>query len=97
LRLPARDLIGRVGGDGFLIVQELPVESAVPSLRRIERAIRDYDVGVPGGHVKASVSVGVAPWPSGLPLDDALAVADRGLYAAKSVGGATLRIGDATA
>jgi GGDEF domain-containing protein len=34
LRLPARDLIGRVGGDEFLIVQELPVESAVPSLRR---------------------------------------------------------------
>lgn len=92
--LARRDLVGRWGGDEFLIVQDIPIEQAVPALDRVRLAVCGQGVAIPEGSVDASVSIGVAPWLSGVPFDDALAAADRALYRAKSQGRDQLQLAE---
>jgi diguanylate cyclase (GGDEF)-like protein len=92
-KLSGKDVVGRWGGDEFLIVQDLSIERSLPTMERIGAAIREPWLAVPGGQVPAAVSIGIATWPVGAALDDVIAVADRGLYEAKAAGGACLRVG----
>ena len=80
------DLIARWGGDEFLVVQQLPMGTAMHSLTRMHHAIDDSPVSLGGAMVEASVSIGVAEWQPGMTFDDALAAADRALYSAKDQG-----------
>lgn len=84
--LAREDLVARWGGDEFLIVQDLPIDTALPTLNRLRQAISDQGIGSPGSSIAASVSIGVAEWVDGVDFDDALAAADRALYRAKSQG-----------
>jgi len=84
--LAKEDLVARWGGDEFLIVQDLPIDTALPTLNRLRQAISDQGIGSPGSSIAASVSIGVAEWVDGVDFDDALAAADRALYRAKSQG-----------
>jgi diguanylate cyclase (GGDEF)-like protein len=70
------------------------VEQAVQALDRMRLAISGHGVTIPEGSLDASVSIGVAPWPSGVPFDDALAAADRALYRAKSQGRDQLQLAE---
>jgi diguanylate cyclase (GGDEF)-like protein len=95
--LASQDLIGRWGGDEFLIVQELAQEQAVGTILRLREAINNPSVRLPAGSVAASVSIGVAAWHPGDTLDDALAAADQALYRAKTAGGNRVEVADGVA
>ena len=84
--LAKEDLVARWGGDEFLIVQDLPIDVAMPALNRLRQAISEQGIGSPGSSIAASVSIGVAEWVDGVDFNDAVAAADRALYRAKSQG-----------
>jgi diguanylate cyclase (GGDEF)-like protein len=92
--LASRDLIGRWGGDEFLVVQDLTAEQAVGTILRLREAINNPPIQLPTGSLPASVSIGVAEWVPGQGFDDALAAADRALYQAKSAGGNRVEVSD---
>ncbi len=85
----AYDVIGRFGGDEFIIVLPRATESqAVAVGERMRSAVsgKAFELGAAGTH-RVAVSCGVAEVEAGLTLEEALAHADRALYAAKSRGG----------
>ena len=84
--LAGTDLIGRWGGDEFLVILELPESRSGPVLDRARAAVMSNPVGVGDHLLPVSVSVGVADWPAHQPLDTSLALADAALYEAKSAG-----------
>jgi diguanylate cyclase (GGDEF)-like protein len=84
--LAKSDLIARWGGDEFLVVQRLDLSRAMAALTRMHRTIDASPISIDGTMVDASVSVGVAEWPTGMTFDEAIAAADQALYAAKSKG-----------
>ena len=84
--LSKKDLIARWGGDEFIVVQQLDVDSAVTALQRMHGAIQSTPLSIDGTTVNATVSVGVAPWAAGQSFDAALVAADAALYEAKARG-----------
>ena len=84
--LSKNDLIARWGGDEFLVVQDLVVDNAMPTLSRMHRAIDDTPISIDGVMVNGSVSIGVAAWSPGTSLDQAISAADAALYTAKEQG-----------
>jgi diguanylate cyclase (GGDEF)-like protein len=84
--LAGTDLIGRWGGDEFLIVLDLPGSRSGLVLDRARAAVTSNPVGAGDRLLPVSVSVGAADWPARQPLDASLALADAALYEAKSAG-----------
>ena len=84
--LAGTDLVGRWGGDEFLVVLEAPASRSERVLDRAHAAITSEPVRVFDRLIPVSVSIGVAEWPAGQPLDAALATADGALYEAKLAG-----------
>lgn len=80
------DVIGRWGGDEFLVVQRLCLDSAMPTLARMHATVDESPIGVEGARVEGTVSIGVAAWDPDRAFDDALAAADEALYEAKALG-----------
>jgi diguanylate cyclase (GGDEF)-like protein/PAS domain S-box-containing protein len=80
------DLVGRIGGDEFLVV--CPdiggIEAAMKLAERIARAIGDEDVDAGGHRFDCQVSIGVA-WSAGAAMsaDTLVAMADRAMYESK--------------
>jgi diguanylate cyclase (GGDEF)-like protein len=82
------DLLGRVGGEEFaILLTAMPVDLAMIIAERARSAIASLDTrtadGVP---IAISISIGVAPFAAGMPLDQALARADAAMYSAKRSG-----------
>jgi diguanylate cyclase (GGDEF)-like protein len=77
------EIVGRIGGDEFLIVmpQTAPNQGAAAA-RRFIRAVDGLSVEGAGGPLSATV--GLAQWRSGDGVDDLLGEADAGLRAVKS-------------
>jgi diguanylate cyclase (GGDEF)-like protein len=91
------DLVGRYGGEEFVVVcPGANLMGATALARRIRDAVRStlIDDGN-GGSIRVTASIGVASRGAGqyLPADEMIAVADRGLYAAKAAGRNAVRIG----
>lgn len=81
------DLVGRYGGEEFLIVAPgCPLPDAVHLAERLRKCIGDVAVDVPGGSVAVTISMGVADASAGQKADSMLRAADKALYAAKSAG-----------
>jgi diguanylate cyclase (GGDEF)-like protein len=80
------DLVGRWGGDEFLIVLDLPQEQAEAVLARVHRKVVERPISTQAGLVPSAFSVGMTGWPAGESLDLALARADKALYSAKDAG-----------
>lgn len=90
------DVVGRLGGDEFLIV--LPNTAAVGALRYCRRLLRllqqkqrdceDESLPVP------ALSLGVAVFPQhGVEMEELIRVADKAMYDAKAEGGARWKVG----
>jgi diguanylate cyclase (GGDEF)-like protein len=87
--LRVSDVLGRFGGDEFLVV--LPRTNARDALitgERLRLAVAGTEFRNSWGEpIRATVSVGVATYPKhGVTADDLFSVADRALYAAKRDG-----------
>lgn len=80
------DLVGRWGGDEFLVVLDIPQAQAEVVLARVHRKVGERPISTAAGLVPSACSVGVTGWPAGEPLDLALARADKALYEAKETG-----------
>lgn len=90
------DLIGRMGGDEFLII--LPDTGEHGAVRFCKRALKHLEAIRKGwagsGPPIPSVSMGIGVFPDhGSDLDDLVRVADRAMYDAKAEGGGRCRVG----
>lgn len=82
------DLVGRVGGEEFAVLwHDLPPGAVADQAERVRQAVADLRLEHPSGR-SVSISIGCTQLtPRGdLSVSDALAVADSGLYSAKSKG-----------
>jgi diguanylate cyclase (GGDEF)-like protein len=90
------DVVGRLGGDEFVVIcPDVPgPEDARAIGERVRSALSAEPSPAPGDvdGIQASVGVAVAP-PGALDADGLLERADRALYAAKSAGRGTVRLG----
>lgn len=82
------DLLGRVGGEEFaILLAGMPLSLAMTIAERARGAIAALRVTTTDGTpIALSISVGVAPYATGMSLDEALAEADRAMYSAKRNG-----------
>lgn len=80
------DLVGRWGGDEFLVVLDLPQAQAEVVLTRVHRRVVERPISTAAGLVPSAFSIGLTGWPIGEALDLALARADKALYSAKDAG-----------
>jgi diguanylate cyclase (GGDEF)-like protein len=96
--LRAGDLLGRWGGEEFLLVSPgatLPVGMA--SLERLRTLLYRIRLPASGAGLRVSLSAGVAALDADVnSLDELIARADKALYAAKSAGRDRVSIADAT-
>lgn len=88
LQLRPGDLIGRLGGEEFLIVLDNTGEAeAVQVAERLRAAVADLDLGEGDCRVPLSISIGVASRKSERSdFGELVRRADRAMYAAKSAG-----------
>jgi len=82
----ATDVVGRWGGDEFLIVMDAGHEAAKAQIQRISRwVLGDYTIPAECGRKKVTVSaaIGAAEWQGGDSMEMLLGRADRAMYADK--------------
>lgn len=83
------DIVGRYGGDEFMIIMpETSLEGARILAEKILASVRDMDIELPGGvHVHMTMSLGIADCCSVEEnIDTLVALADSALYASKEKG-----------
>lgn len=90
--LAERDLVGRWGGDEFLLVLNVSVDRAEPVLRRVQDLLTRMPIETSSGPMPAEASVGAAGWVPGESFDAVLRRADHALYEGKGSGGGRLII-----
>lgn len=86
--LRAVDVLGRWGGEEFLVVlSSEDAAGAMHAAERLRRAISALEVELPGGaRARLTVSIGLACWQGGESIEQLTSRADRALYSAKSGG-----------
>lgn len=83
--LYSEDMIARLGGEEFMAVLPLtPVKQCQQLANRLRHRIAEHDFGVGTGQV--TLSIGVAEYRCGEPLESLIDRADQALYSAKDVG-----------
>ena len=92
------DVLGRVGGDEFLVVlPQTDRRQATVLADRLRRAVESYvlDLGEGGQVDGVCASIGVAAYPvNGDTMDDVLTAADSAVYDAKEQGGNTVCVAE---
>lgn len=86
-QLRADDMAARWGGDEFVILLPVPLRDAMARARLLEQALSgDYQLPVGGEtlRVRVGLSMGVAEYRPGEPLEDLLHRADQALYQIKA-------------
>jgi two-component system, cell cycle response regulator len=88
LQLRSSDLLGRMGGEEFMItLPDTRLDKALLIAERIRRAIEDLQITAGGSLIPFTVSIGLAEFPlDGEKLEQVFAVADDRLYHAKALG-----------
>jgi diguanylate cyclase (GGDEF)-like protein len=77
------DVVGRWGGEEFLIICTETLEPALQLAEKLRRAVQSHVFALVG---QKSASIGVAMFRAGEAVSDTLARADRALYSAKESG-----------
>jgi diguanylate cyclase (GGDEF)-like protein len=81
------DVFGRYGGEEFmLILGATPLAAVQPPLERIRAELASRDWSAVAGDLHVTVSIGVAAYRRGEPLEQLLSRADDALYEAKRLG-----------
>jgi diguanylate cyclase (GGDEF)-like protein len=94
--IPAGAVVGRFGGDEFVVLWPRPVSPAEARAvgERLRDAVASVAAGLPAG-IPLTASVGVASYPrDGQTLDALLGAADKALAAAKRSGGNAVAFAD---
>jgi diguanylate cyclase (GGDEF)-like protein len=88
------DVIGRYGGDEFVIVlPETPLNGALVIAERVRRKIEDYEFVAQDQNVRLTVSLGVANLPKHtLTAEGLIKKADAAMYRAKELSKNTIRV-----
>lgn len=88
------DIVARWGGEEFLIfLPATGVDSAFALAERVRHAVADTALEHAGTSIRITMSLGVAEVAAGEPLGQAIARADRGLYASKTGGRNRVTVG----
>ncbi|MGA2190122.1 MAG: diguanylate cyclase [Steroidobacteraceae bacterium] len=92
------DLLGRWGGEEFLLVMpESTPQVAAATLERLRTLMYGIHLPASGAGLRVSLSAGIAEFDANVrSLDDFIARADGALYAAKSAGRDCVRVADAS-
>ena len=80
------DLVGRWGGDEFLVVLDTTADSAHNVLERLRNVVTRAEITTDSLRIPASFSAGAAMWVPGESIDEVLRRADAALYSAKAQG-----------
>lgn len=89
--LRCEDMVARLGGEEFMVVLPLtPLLQCHKLADRLRDTIANYDFGIGVGHV--TLSIGVAEYRCGEPMDSLIERADQALYSAKDVGRDCVRL-----
>ncbi len=81
------DILARYGGEEFIVtLPETDAEVATRVAERLRVALEQLVVPADGREVRFTISVGVATFFTGVPLDQAMERADQALYRAKEGG-----------
>ena len=78
------DIVGRWGGDEFVVVLELGTDDATAVLERVQQRVTASPIRTSVGDIVGHVSIGLTERASTESIDAALARADKALYAAKA-------------
>lgn len=85
--LRSSDVMGRYGGDEFVILlPETDLEAAARTAERIRSMVNTIEVSTPESVVQITISMGLATLAPRMTLDTLLIMADRALYQAKNAG-----------
>ena len=92
------DLIGRYGGEEFLLLHPQSTASGATALaERIREAVAALRVETPSGTIGVTLSIGIAEYDRQMESpEDLIAAADRALYAAKRAGRNRVVVASAT-
>lgn len=80
------DIVGRWGGDEFVVILDLPIEQGTHVIERVFGQITDEPLATDSAVIPVGVSIGVASWSADESIDAVLAKADKALYTAKRDG-----------
>jgi len=94
--LRSNDILGRWGGEEFLLVMpETPLEYAIASLERLRTLVFGIRLPPSGSGMRVSMSAGLASLDDSVKcLEDLIARADAALYAAKNEGRDLIRLAE---
>ncbi|MEE2026083.1 sensor domain-containing diguanylate cyclase [Alkalimonas mucilaginosa] len=86
-RIRPNDVLGRWGGEEFLLIcPKTTASEAQPLAERLRTAVQSTTTDVQEHAIQVTISIGGAAMQSNLGIDDVLTLADRQLYAAKAAG-----------
>lgn len=80
------DIVGRWGGDEFVVVLSLEGEQGTRVIERVFDQVRSEPLSTSVGDIPVGISVGISGWDANETLDSVLARADMALYSAKDSG-----------
>lgn len=80
------DIVGRWGGDEFVVILDLPVEQGTVVIERVFGKITTEPLSTSAASIPVGISIGVARWSAEDSIDTVLAMADEALYSAKRRG-----------
>jgi diguanylate cyclase (GGDEF)-like protein len=87
LHLRGTDIVGRWGGEEFLIIlPESPLGDPNVGIERLRGALAVTEVSKSAPHIRIAFSTGLTRFVSGSGVDDVIEQADRALYLAKAAG-----------